>query len=86
MGIVSKFHTGGEDDLQRHQKIESLVKGLQEIFGPRAQDIARKQYAAATVGSETAEAWRLILDELTLPTRSFPRAPDGPTASEPHQP
>lgn len=86
MGIVSELHTEAAEDLQRHQKIESLVNGLQEIFGPRALDIARKQYGAATAGSETAEAWRLILGELTAPGRSFPHTPDGPAVAEPHQP
>lgn len=86
MGIVSGLNSEDSKDLQRHEKIESLARGLQEIFGPRAEDIARKQYAAAIAGSETAEAWRLILGELTTPARSFPDAPDSPAAAEPHQP
>lgn len=75
----------GSKDLQRHEKIETLARGLQEIFGPRAEDIARKQYAAATIDSETAEVWRLILDALTAPARPSSPSADGPTAADPQQ-
>ena len=86
MGIVSGLNDEGAEDPQRHQRIKSLVKGLQEIFGPRAEDIARNQHAAATAGSEAAEAWRRILEEiLRTPSPHPPSADDVPSA-EPLQP
>ncbi len=62
--IVSEMDSADVDVLERRQKIESLAKGLQAIFGPRAPDIARLQQGEAAIGSETAEAWRLILERI----------------------
>ncbi len=83
---MSGLDREGLKDPHQHEKIESLVRGLQEIFGPRAEDIARRQHATATVGSETAEVWRLILDELKASTNSFPRGPGAPAAIKPQEP
>ncbi|HLY89771.1 MAG TPA: hypothetical protein VKQ27_12380 [Acetobacteraceae bacterium] len=78
---MSGLNWDGSKDLQRHKKIESLVRGLQETFGSRAEEIAREQFGAATAGSEAAKAWHLILDELA----ALPR-PGQPPAAEPQQP
>ena len=83
---MSGLNRESSKDLQRDEKIESLARGLEETFGPRAEDIARKQCTAATAGSETAEVWRRILAELTSPARSFPHPGDGTAAAEPLQP
>lgn len=85
MGIVSGLNGNGSENLQRHEKIENLVRGLVEVFGSRAEDIARNQFSAATAGSETAEAWRLILDELTaLPPSCPPPGHDARPTEPPH--
>lgn len=64
--IVSGMEMGDIAGLRRRQKIESLADSLRAVFGERACDVARHQYDAAAAGSETAEAWRLILERLLM--------------------
>ena len=78
---------GGEDGqvLRQRQKIESLAKGLQAIFGARAPDIARRQQGKAVDGSDTAEAWRLILEHiLASPFTDRICDKERPSSADPH--